>query len=167
MQEFIKKLIARLEEEKTRMEQMYIDNLSRPGTNLTLRLNGKVQGMEKAIYIANQLAEEYEECYKDCGECEAYDKDKHHCPKFCKVITEAVAEIEENHPGWISCSERLPKSGVTVIVSYKDRFLGDGTCEGWYDAPNEMWHLTDYEYSDNAEVTYWRERLAPYQPKGD
>ena len=51
----------------------------------------------KAIEIVKQEAAEYEECYKDCGDCEAYNKEKHHCPKFCKVIKETVKEIEENH----------------------------------------------------------------------
>ena len=50
-----------------------------------------------AIEIVKQEAEKYEECYKDCGDCEAYNKEKHHCPKFCKVIKETVKEIEENH----------------------------------------------------------------------
>ena len=53
--------------------------------------------LDKAIEIVKHEAEQYEECYKDCRECEAYNKEKHHCPKFCKVITEAVKEIEENH----------------------------------------------------------------------
>ena len=53
--------------------------------------------LDKAIEIVKQEAEQYEVCYKDCGECEAYNKEKHHCPKFCKVIKEAVKEIEENH----------------------------------------------------------------------
>ena len=57
-----------------------------------------------AIEIVKQEAEKYEECYKDCGECEAYNKEKYHCPKFCKVIKETVKEIEENHNGWIPCS---------------------------------------------------------------
>ena len=51
----------------------------------------------EAIEIVKQEAEQYEECYKDCGDCEAYYKEKHHCPKFCKVIKETVKEIEENH----------------------------------------------------------------------
>ena len=51
----------------------------------------------EAIEIVKQEAEQYEECYKDCEECEAYNKEKHHCPKFCKVIKETVKEIEENH----------------------------------------------------------------------
>ena len=50
-----------------------------------------------AIEIVKQEAEKYEECYKDCGDCEAYNKEKYHCPKFCKVIKETVKEIEENH----------------------------------------------------------------------
>ena len=53
--------------------------------------------LDKAIEIVKQEAENYEECYKDCGECEAYNKEKHHCPKFCKVIKETVKEIEEKH----------------------------------------------------------------------
>ena len=51
----------------------------------------------EAIEIVKQEAEQYEECYKDCGDCEAYNKEKYHCPKFCKVIKETVKEIEENH----------------------------------------------------------------------
>lgn len=53
--------------------------------------------VDDLIEIVKQEAAAYEECYKDCGECEAYEKEKHYCPKFCKVITEAVKEIEENH----------------------------------------------------------------------
>ena len=44
--------------------------------------------VDDLIEIVKQEAEKYEECYKDCGECEAYNKEKHHCPKFCKVIKE-------------------------------------------------------------------------------
>ena len=44
--------------------------------------------IHKAIEIVKQEADQYEECYKDCGDCEAYNKEKHHCPKFCKVIME-------------------------------------------------------------------------------
>ena len=53
--------------------------------------------VDDLIEIIKQEAEQYEECYKDCGDCEAYNKEKHHCPKFCKVIKETVKEIEENH----------------------------------------------------------------------
>ena len=48
----------------------------------------------EAIEIVKQEAEKYEECYKDCGDCEAYNKEKYHCPKFCKVIMEVVAKLK-------------------------------------------------------------------------
>ena len=60
--------------------------------------------LEDAIEIVKQEAGQYEECYKYCRDCEAYNKEKHHCPKFCKVIKETVKEIEDNHNGWIPCS---------------------------------------------------------------
>ena len=78
---------------------------------------GRKDAFNEAIEIVKQEAAAYEECYKDCGECEAYDKEKYHCPKFCKVIKETVKEIEENHNGWIQCSERLPKYGEVVMCS--------------------------------------------------
>ena len=49
----------------------------------------------KAIEIVKQEAEQYKECYNDCGDCEAYNKEKYHCPKFCKAIKETVKEIED------------------------------------------------------------------------
>ena len=60
-------------------------------------LEARLSAIDDAIEIVKQEAEQYEECYKDCGDCEAYDKEKYHCPKFCKVIKETVKEIEENH----------------------------------------------------------------------
>ena len=78
---------------------------------------GYAHGVGKAIEIVKQEAEKYEECYKDCGDCEAYEKEKHYCPKFCNVIKETVKEIEANQNDWISCSERLPKYGEVVMCS--------------------------------------------------
>ena len=77
------------------------------------------QNIRSGVIIAKEIvqetAAEYEVCYNDCGDCEAYNKEKHHCPKFCKVIKETVKEIEENHNDWISCSDRLPKYGEVVM----------------------------------------------------
>ena len=125
----------------------------------------------EAIEIVKQEAAEYEVCYKDCGECEAYDKEKHHCPKFCKVIKETVKEIEENHNGWIPCSERLPEEAFGCLVTVMDcnpstqtdfenilpYFVGyDG--DSWNDADGEEIPF---------EVLAWRKLPLPYQPKGE
>lgn len=89
MKEFVEKLMSMLE------KQIFSAELHDYGWEGQTVHNLLVLGDVKDI--AEQLLEEHEECYKDCGECEAYDREKHHCPKFCKVITEAVKEIEENH----------------------------------------------------------------------
>ena len=83
MQSAFEKIIEKLES----LENVFIKGNS----------HNVAAGIYRAIEIVKQEAEQYEECYKDCGDCEAYNKEKHHCPKFCKVIKETVKEIEENH----------------------------------------------------------------------
>ena len=117
----------------------------------------------EAIEIVKQEAEKYEECYKDCGDCEAYNKEKHHCPKFCKVIKETVKEIEENHNGWIPCSERMPEDEQVVITcKYKSiSILRYSTkTNHWYELNGNWW------WSANM-VTAWQPLPQPYQPKGE
>ena len=87
MQEVFEKIIKKLEE----LHERYINQYGAVGGN------PMAFSVKECMEIVKQEAEKYEECYKDCGECEAYDKEKYHCPKFCKVIKETVKEIEENH----------------------------------------------------------------------
>ena len=105
MQELFEKIVEKLEE----LHEIYINQYGAVG------VNPMAFSVKECMKIVKQEAEKYEECYKDCGDCEAYNKEKHHCPKFCKVIKETVKEIEENHNDWISCSERLPKYGEVVM----------------------------------------------------
>lgn len=85
MKEFVKKLIGRLEEETIALEDNYGDEV-------------KCIPSEVVFEIVNQLAEEYEECFNLCSEtCEVYDKEKHYCPKWCKVIRETVEELKEEY----------------------------------------------------------------------
>ena len=94
MQTVFEKIIEKLEE----LHEIYINQYGAVGGN------PMAFSVKECMEIVKQEAEKYEECYKDCGDCEAYNKEKHHCPKFCKVIKETVKEIEENHKGWIACS---------------------------------------------------------------
>ena len=101
MNKVFEKIIEKLEEEK----MSYFLTIANTGDEkLDCAYEQVGNALDKAIEIVKQEATEYEECYKDCGECEAYNKEKHHCPKFCKVIKETVKEIEENHNDWIPCS---------------------------------------------------------------
>ena len=87
MQTVFEKIIEKLEE----LHERYINQYGAVGGN------PMAFSVKECMEIVKQEAAAYEECYKDCGECEAYDKEKYHCPKFCKVIKETVKEIEENH----------------------------------------------------------------------
>lgn len=121
----------------------------------------------KAIEIVKKESAEYEECYKDCGECEAYNKEKHHCPKFCKVITEAVKEIEENHNCWIPCNERLPEEHKQYDITTKNE-AGIHSDTAIYNPFVGMWFWDDVENKPiEIEVLAWAEKREPYQPKGE
>ena len=87
MKKVFEKIIEKLEE----LHERYINQYGAVGGN------PMAFSVKECIEIVKQEAENYEECYKDCGDCEAYNKEKYHCPKFCKVIKETVKEIEENH----------------------------------------------------------------------
>ena len=101
MQEVFEKIIEKLEERTS-----FLSDCTKYGNKDAEQQNKSYSTMmmyevadlvDDLIEIVKQEAEQYEECYKDCGDCEAYDKEKYHCPKFCKVIKETVKEIEENH----------------------------------------------------------------------
>ena len=134
------------------------------------RCNGKTlalgytKGISDAIEIVKQEAEKYEECYKDCGDCEAYNKEKHHCPKFCKVIKEAVREIEENHNGWISCSEHQPEEAGTYNVTAYDGRTLRSTHAKWQPRL-KSWNLTGT--MAYWKIIAWQPLPEPYQPKGE
>ena len=87
MKKVFEKIIEKLEE----LHERYINQYGAIG------VNPMAFSVKECMEIVKQEAADYEECYKDCGYCEAYNKEKHHCPKFCKVIKETVKEIEENH----------------------------------------------------------------------
>ena len=115
----------------------------------------------EAIEIVKKEAEQYEECYKDCGDCEAYNKEKHHCPKFCKVIKETVKEIEENHNGWIPCSERLPKYGEVVMCYCTNSGITISYITHKGVKPSKSVRFGQHS------VIAWQPLPQPYQPKGE
>ena len=158
MQTIFEKIIEKLEEEK----MSYFLTIANTGDEkLDCAYEQVGDALDKAIEIVKQEAEQYEECYKDCGDCEAYNKEKHHCPKFCKVIKETVKEIEENHNGWIPCSEKLPEVRQDVLVTVK--YTGFMGMHGYWiqtghmDAENDWWGNCA-----GGEVIAWQPLPEPY-----
>ena len=81
MKEFVEKLIERLEEEK--------NTASKTFANFEMQVDlGRVFGLEKAIEIINQLAEEYN-----------------------------LSKTKSLDNGWIPCIERLPEVFDNVLIS--------------------------------------------------
>lgn len=156
MKEFIDKLMERLEEYEQERLKMY-DWQGQSATS-------------DVIVIIKDIADEYRTCYKSCMECEAYNKEKHYCPKWCDVIKNTISELAEEYKlfgnseqvkvsemqtGWIPCSERLPEADHYVL------------CQG----NNSMFVACvdsfDGEWRDNhcykrTAVRAWRELPAPY-----
>ena len=152
MQTVFEKIIEKLEEQKVK------------GIYDSSSIIGEKNVWGKAIEIVKQEAEKYEEYYKDCEDCEAYNKEKHHCPKFCKVIKETVKEIEDNHNGWIPCSEQLPDYGKRVLLQ---DFGGNITLEKC-EKKNRIKGFTDGNWWASANnYIAWQPLPKPYQPKGE
>ena len=144
MQAAFKKIIENLEE----LHERYINQYGAVGGN------PMAFSVKECMEIVKQEAEQYEECYKDCGDCEAYNKEKHHCPKFCKVIKETVKEIEENHNDWIPCSEHQPEEAGTYNVTAYDGRILRSTHAKWQPRL-KSWNLT-------GTMAYWK--IIAWQP---
>ena len=158
MQEVFEKIIEKLEE----CEDIMLSPKDYDCFGEECKYNDcTVCAFAKAIEIVKQEAEKYEECYKNCGDCEAYDKEKYHCPKFCKVIKETVKEIEENHNGWIPCSERLPKYGEVVMCSCTNSGITISCITHKGAKPSKSVRFGQHS------VIAWQPLPQPYQPKGE
>ena len=164
MQAVFEKIIEKLNSKKAYFQRFYeCEGKSEHDADL----NKSTQlAFDDAIEIVKQEAEKYEECYKDCGDCEAYNKEKHHCPKFCKVIKETVKEIEENHNGWISVKERLPEKAGSYLVIGKS---GGAVVTRWYE-PSKFYPNGHFGGNCSNYIRYWMPRPEPpqpYQQKGE
>ena len=157
MQSVFEKIIEKLKEVGNLEISMYGGRCN--GKTLTL---GYKKGIENAIEIVKHESERYEECYKDCRDCEAYNKEKHHCPKFCKVIKETVKEIEENHNGWIPCSEHQPEEAGTYNVTAYDGRILRSTHAKWQPRL-KSWNLTGT--MAYWKIIAWMELPSAYRPK--
>lgn len=116
----------------------------------------------EAKEIVNQLAEENKTCYKTCNECEAYDKEKHYCPKFCEVLKEAAKELaEEFNNGWISVNDRLPTEEGSYLVIGK---TGGAVVTRWYE-PSEYCPQGHFGGNSSGYIRYWMPRPQPPHSK--
>ena len=70
------------------------------------------EAIEKAYELGKAEMQQCEGEKPNCTECRYYDHEKHHCPRFCRVIENTMAEITSEQTRWIPVSERLPEDGT-------------------------------------------------------
>lgn len=150
MNEFIEKLIERLEEEK----EGYSDT-----TYYAL-------GIGSAIKIVNKLAEEYDDIniitdflqyVRD--NADNYDADNGWDLSDLIDLSIKFCDAEEYNGGWIPCRERLPKENGYYLVTYKKD--GNLLVGYWF------FNGVDFNQTEEVEVLYWQHLPEPYKPKGE
>ena len=180
MKEFIEKLIERLEEKvaeydiriQRRNGACYYDE----SQNLK-KLDERARGIEQAIEIVNQLAEEYnpskssslaEQIADDlsavlkeaksmgCKEVKYF----HHIPLenveiVIKALREYKQDLNKDNQGWIPCSERLPEKDMMVIGCLKD-----GTVQQF--AYTNKVFISVHKYTTD-DVIAWQPLPEPYK----
>jgi hypothetical protein len=105
-----------------------------------------------------------EPCYNPdewCHDCSEYDQDKHCCPRYNKVIRNAVEEIKQPKTGhWIPVSERLPEYGKEVLTCSNGGFIEIQSLEdGGY------WENQKGDWTDFDEVIACMPLPEPYEPQ--
>ena len=170
MNEFIEKLIGRLEEEKKQYHKQYVDDCI--GYTTYHRYEHE---LDKIIEIVNELAEEYNEGWieklleakKNCSE----DSDCSECP-FGQIEDRCILaelQISGGNNGWIPCSSgRLPEENTDVEVTIEE-IANDVGGKRYYNARSWLqdgqWVIKKNPY--NPTVIAWKYPTEPYQPKGE
>lgn len=90
--------------------------------------------------------------HESCTDCPLYDKDRHSCPRFNKVIPEVLREAQpEQH--WIPVTERLPEEKKDVLIAFKHN-MAVGFWEDILDNGEPVWYANsgDGWMTDTANV---------------
>ena len=183
MNEFIEKLIGRLEEEKNKAEEIYhkfLDDGNLPclydASDMT---EAEIDEIKKVIQIVNELAEEYKTIanndrkvltsverlvdfvinIRDCcstNYCEGCPFREKGCSKE-KIVEYLNKELaEEYNGGWIPCSERLPSFDGHFICTAKEV---EESLELIYSSFDNSWMD---EFDSEYDVVAWQPLPEPY-----
>jgi hypothetical protein len=81
------------------------------GTKYKMELLGMVTALgcahEKEMSDLSETKRDSSDLDEWCDTCREYDSERHCCPRYNRVIREAVEEVKADDD-WIPCSERLP-----------------------------------------------------------
>lgn len=178
MKEFIDKLIGRLEEEKYTKAELFTYDEEDMG-KMIFRNNG----IDKAIEIVNQLAEEYKPKTNDAWKI-IYNKvcnlEKEYATKgnmasvndcirlenLLQYFKEELQVAEEYNNGWIPCSERLPKQydypeqNYRVLASCTDGIVRNTTIKSLLENKGH------YNLGEKFYYNAWMPLPQPFKEEG-
>lgn len=166
MNEFIEKLIGRLEEEIKDVSES--QSSYEVGSDMSItcsHIMGTLRDVKNRIIP--KLAEEHKSdvmineqyCWNTCGATE-------HC-KECNRLCNGSIDYYENYDfmaeeyngGWIPCENELPKETGCYLVTYrKNREL---LVDAWY------FNGRNFNQVDEIDVIAWQPLSKPYNPKGE
>ena len=99
-----------------------------------------------------------------CPDCAEYDKERHCCHRFTKVIRQTVEECKREwaNEGWIPVTERLPEKDCECRVTEGD-FKSMFDCH-WNNHKKqfEVWSYYNDCYMPITNVTAWKPIEEPY-----
>ena len=109
--------------------------------------------------------------HESCTDCPLYDKDRHSCPRFNKVIPVTLRELQsaQQEQRWIPCSERQPDKGDDYLVTLWDDGRTWVEIALWNETFGGRWQAVlynDVDYSDISNVIAWMPLPEPYRPEG-
>ena len=86
-------------------------------------------------------------------------------PVYTGKTKEIVQEVaEEYKDGWISCSDRLPEDGTTILVQDFEEYYEVCNCE----TRNGVKGFSSGDWWSSANnYIAWQPLPQPYQPKGE
>ena len=175
MNEFIKKLIERLEELYDRNDKSKKDAYEEQDWERFDLFTHRNEGIYTAISIVNQLAEEYSrkhvtndlavvESLPSLYPLQPFEEEAiHRVVDVAKKISVSKMETVD----WIPCSERLPEEHGEYLVWWTDL------------TQNEYYEITEYHPAEGwigdipqavegkYTVIAWQPLPAPYQPEGE
>ena len=181
MKEVFEKLKGRLEIESDNADDKIIEKVLIEDMRYW---DGYGDGVDKAIEIVNQVAEEYKHGHFGCnsngqhercvdcglrGECSHYNTEW-----FAEYSNSEISNMSDvpdknvgSNDGWIPCSERLPEDNDNVNVTILNGNELE-TATAYYDCKWFVCPKDDYDfYKDRYEVFAWKPFEVPYKPKGE
>ena len=98
-------------------------------------------GADRSIDLIEELPSAQPNLDEWCDDCKEYDKERHSCPRWNRVIRETVEDMKAAQPGWIPVTDRLPEMTDTYLVRVGINENGEGMHTEVRTADwNVVWH---------------------------